>query len=151
MGVSFIPAARPTQEFPGANPQSVPCLVASILVVVAAATTLSMLVLTRRIVLPVVAMTEAIDRIARRDYAADIPTRRRADELGRMAGAIVTLRDGAMAAEQAAAEQSGERAAKERRAIGLAALVRGFEAKLGGMVGHIAGEAASLEATARSM
>jgi methyl-accepting chemotaxis protein len=126
-------------------------LIAAVLLVLVAVTTVAMLVLTRRIVLPVVALTDAIDRIARRDYAASIPGTQRSDEVGRMAGAIATLREGAMAAEQAAAEQAAERAAKEQRAIRLAELVQGFEAKVGSLVGQLASAAGELEGTAGSM
>jgi diguanylate cyclase (GGDEF)-like protein len=55
--------------------------------------------LQRRIVSPVLALTDVIGRIARLDFDVPIPARNRMDEIGRMAVALDALRSGAMAGE----------------------------------------------------
>jgi methyl-accepting chemotaxis protein len=118
-------------------------------ILAAAATVLA--VLTRRIVSPVVSMTDTIDRIAQRDYTVTIPAQCRSDEIGRMARAVEALRQGAVEAERIAMEQSAEQAAKEQRTVRLEALLARFQAQTGAMVGHIAASAAALKATANTM
>jgi diguanylate cyclase (GGDEF)-like protein len=59
-----------------------------------------LMLLQRRIVSPVVALTKAIGRIAQLDFDVAIPARRRMDEIGRMATALDALRRGAMAGEE---------------------------------------------------
>jgi diguanylate cyclase (GGDEF)-like protein len=71
-----------------------------VVVLILAATIAVLLVLHQRIVTPVLALTDVIGRLARRDYAVAIPPATQ-DEIGRMAGALETLRQGAIAAEQA--------------------------------------------------
>jgi diguanylate cyclase (GGDEF)-like protein len=58
-----------------------------------------LILLQRRIVMPVVGLTAAIDRIARHEFNVTIPARTRTDEIGRMATALEALRQGAMAGE----------------------------------------------------
>ena len=70
----------------------------------------TIVVVTRRIVSPLVAMTGTVERIARRDHAVEIPNRHRSDEIGSMAAALDTLHRGALAAEQVAREREAERA-----------------------------------------
>jgi diguanylate cyclase (GGDEF)-like protein len=59
-----------------------------------------LMVLQRRIVSPMLALTEVIGRIARLDLDVLVPARNRADEIGRMAVAVETLRLGAIAGEE---------------------------------------------------
>jgi diguanylate cyclase (GGDEF)-like protein len=72
--------------------------------VVLALTVVSMIavvmVLQRRIVWPVLALTDVIGRIARLEFDVAIPARTRMDEIGALAGALETLRRGAMASEE---------------------------------------------------
>ncbi len=123
---------------------------AALALVVAAAGAVTF-VLTRRIVTPLLAMTAAIDRLAGGDYASAIPARSRSDEIGRIARATESLRQGALAAERAATEQAAERVGKEQRALRLEGLVHGFQGRVGALVGQIAAASGTLEATARSL
>jgi diguanylate cyclase (GGDEF)-like protein len=70
---------------------------------IAVLTTAVLGVLCRRIISPVLALTQAIDRLALRDYAVEIPAKTHRDEIGRMAAAVETLRQGAIAAVEAEA------------------------------------------------
>jgi diguanylate cyclase (GGDEF)-like protein len=73
---------------------------ASVLGVTVAAMGVVLVVLQRRIVSPVLDLTEVIARIARLDFDVEIPARNRTDEIGRMAAAVETLRQGAIAGEE---------------------------------------------------
>ena len=61
-------------------------------------------ILQRRIVTPVLALTEVIGRLARRDYDSVLPAMRHGDKIGRMAFAIEALRRAGMAAEKSEAQ-----------------------------------------------
>ncbi len=100
---------------------------------------------------PITAMTGAMRRLAERDMAAEIVGLGRKDEIGAMAGAVQVFKDNMLKADQLAAAQEAERAAKEQRAARLDALVRGFEAKVASLVGLLASAATEMEATARAM
>ena len=126
-------------------------VVGALVVLLIAATGAVLILLTRRIVSPVIAMTSVIERIARRDYAVGIPARGHNDEIGRMAVAVDALRQGAVAADAVSAEQESERASKEERTIRLNQLLKTFAANVGELVAKLAASSISLEATARSM
>jgi len=121
------------------------------LAMIMVAVALVLTLLSRRIVSPMVAMTNLIGRIAQRDYTVTVPGQGRSDEIGRMAVAIEALRRGAIDAEAAAAEQARERAVKEQRVVRLEALLRDFEGRTGARVHVIATAATALEGTARTM
>ncbi len=110
-----------------------------------------LLVLTRRIVSPLMAMTETIDRLSRSELDVIVPARDRPDEMGQMARAVEALRAGAVQAAQAAAEQQRERQAKEQRASRLEDLVRGLETRVGALAGAVASRSVELQSTAESM
>jgi len=96
-------------------------------------------------------LSEALRRVARRDYAADLPGLTRSDEIGEMARALEACRTGLREADALAEAQAAERAGKERRAVVLDDLVNGFESKVGDMVGMLSAASTELEATARNM
>jgi methyl-accepting chemotaxis protein len=100
---------------------------------------------------PITAMTRAMHRLADRDMTTEVVGLDRKDEIGAMAGSVQTFKDNMIKADQAAAAEQVERAAKEQRAARLEALVRGFEAKVAQLVGLLASSATEMEATARSM
>ena len=126
-------------------------VVACVLVLLVGAVVAVLALLTRRLVAPVLALSDVIERIARSDFALVVPACERRDEIGRMAAAVETLRQGAMAAQQAAAEQQVERAGREERAARLESLVRGFEARVAALVTELAGSSRQMEAAATSM
>jgi methyl-accepting chemotaxis protein len=105
----------------------------------------------RGVARPIAAMTGAMRRLAERDMATEIVGLDRKDEIGAMAGAVQVFKDNMIKADQLAAEQAADHAAKEQRAARMEALVRGFEAKVANLVGLLASSATEMEATARSM
>lgn len=60
----------------------------------------ALLVLLRRLVLPVQHLTTAVTRLASGDVAADVPERGRHDEIGAMAAAIEVFRENAVELRQ---------------------------------------------------
>jgi methyl-accepting chemotaxis protein len=105
----------------------------------------------RGIVRPLAGMTNAMTKLASGDKSIDVPSRESTDELGDMARAVAVFKDNMIKADQAAAAEEVERQAKERRAQVLEALVRSFEAKVGGLVSMLSSGATELQATAQSM
>ncbi|HEY2133849.1 MAG TPA: methyl-accepting chemotaxis protein [Acetobacteraceae bacterium] len=104
----------------------------------------------RGISTPIGGMTEAMRRVAGGDMATPNPGTDRGDEIGGMAGAVQVFKDNMIrAAELSSAEEA--RAATERRAGRLDDLLRGFETKIGSLVGVLSNASAELEATAQSM
>jgi methyl-accepting chemotaxis protein len=100
---------------------------------------------------PIAAMTAAMRRLADRDMAVVIPGVGRGDEIGGMAGAVQVFKDSMMTADRLAAEQEQARAGREKRAAQVDTLVRGFEERVGNLVGILSSASTELEATARSM
>ncbi|MBC9210186.1 MCP four helix bundle domain-containing protein, partial [Roseomonas aerophila] len=91
--------------------------------------------MTRSISAPVTAMTEAMRQLAAREMSVQIPGIGRGDEIGGMASAVGVFRDNMVAADRLSAEQEASRAGREKRAMQVDALVRGFEERVGNMVG----------------
>ena len=110
-----------------------------------------LVLLTRRIVTPMITMTEAIARVARQDYSVDIPLRGRSDEIGGMAVAVESLRQGAIEAARVAAEQTADRAGKVERAARLEQAVQGFEQRIGTLANGLGAASHTMEVTARQM
>ena len=111
---------------------------------------LSMLI-GRGIAGPITAMTGAMTQLAAGDRHVDIPARGNADEIGDMARAVEVFKQNAIKADVFAGEQAAEHDAKEQRAVRVDTLIRGFEAKVGQLVGLVGAASTELEATARSM
>ncbi|MBE9605231.1 MCP four helix bundle domain-containing protein [Acetobacteraceae bacterium H6797] len=109
------------------------------------------LALVRGISSPIMAMTGAMERLARKDMTVEIPGTGRGDEIGGMAGAVKVFKDNMVLADKLAAEQEAARASREKRGQHLEGLVRQFESRVGQMVGVLSSASTELEATARAM
>jgi len=109
------------------------------------------LLVIRRIVRPLTAMTRAMRQLADGDLAVAIPGTGRRDEIGAMAQAVAVFQEHATARERLEAEQRRDQETRERRAAALDRLTRGFEAKVSGLVGTLSSAATEMEATAGSM
>jgi len=107
--------------------------------------------LLRRVIWPLAAMTEAIERLAKGDKTVLIPTAERSDEVGRMAAAVLVFRQNLVANEELQAQQAEANEAKARRAQRLEQVMRGFEAKVGGLVESLATASIEMETNAQSM
>jgi methyl-accepting chemotaxis protein len=107
--------------------------------------------LVRGISTPITTITAAMRRLAERDVATEIFGIGRGDEIGAMAGAVQVFKDNMIEADRVAAGQQAEQAAKEQRAARIEGLTRGFEEKIGNLVGVLSSAATEMEATAQSM
>jgi methyl-accepting chemotaxis protein len=108
-------------------------------------------VIGRSIVRPLTAMTAAMRRLAGGDKAVEIPARDGRDELAEMANAVEIFKQNMIEAETLAAAQAAENEKKIRRAQQLDALTRGFEDKVGTLVGTLSSAAGAMKAAAGSM
>jgi len=127
-------------------------VVALLLVATAAGLSIgAILLLLRRVVSPILAMTETVDGIARGELGVDVPGRGRGDEFGRLAKAVDTLRLGALAREEMAAAQIAGQAAKAAHTERVETLVRDFEAEASGVLRALSEAASALEVTSAEM
>ncbi|MCZ8375162.1 MAG: methyl-accepting chemotaxis protein [Beijerinckiaceae bacterium] len=81
----------------------------------------------RTISRPIVAMTAAMRAVAAKEYSVTIPAVGRRDELGAMAGALATFRDGLVANDRMEEEAARRREQDARRAAEIEAAIAEFE------------------------
>ncbi len=112
---------------------------------------LSAILIGRGIAGPIAAMTAAMGRLANGDKAVEIPAQGRRDEVGEMAAAVQVFKDSMIRAEQMAAEQETERAAREARARRIEELTRGFDQAVASVLTRFASSTDELQSTASSM
>jgi methyl-accepting chemotaxis protein len=113
--------------------------------------TVALLVVWRRVIRPLTAMTQAMDRLAAHDHGIELPDRLRDDEIGRMARAVEVFRQNAILAVRLTEEQRAAGQVQADRARLLEGLTERFEARAGDLVGQVSASAATLEGTARVM
>ncbi|MBB4315743.1 methyl-accepting chemotaxis protein [Roseospira marina] len=100
---------------------------------------------------PIQAMTGAMQRLALKDYAVEIPARDNRDEIGDMAKAVQVFRDGMQQADALAAEQAEAARARVQHAERIESLNRAFDHGVTGVLRTVATAAAELQETADSM
>jgi methyl-accepting chemotaxis protein len=109
------------------------------------------LLLLRRLVGPIRALTATVGRIARGELAVTVPGQGRTDELGEMAVAVETLRAGSAERVAEAEARAREQAARLARAERVDTLLRQFEEEAGAMLEGVAAASTELNATAEGM
>ncbi|WFU60713.1 methyl-accepting chemotaxis protein [Bradyrhizobium brasilense] len=105
----------------------------------------------RRILNPIAALTGRMSRLAAGEVAETIPGAARKDEIGAMAAAVQVFKDNKIEADRLAAEKETENDVKMRRARVLDDLTRAFEAKVTELVGGLSAASSVMEDTAQSM
>ncbi|CAH2602595.1 HAMP domain-containing protein [Rhodovastum atsumiense] len=110
-----------------------------------------MVVLLRRLVLPLQHLTRSVAGIAADRLDQDVPGRERSDELGALAAAVETLRQGARQRLAMAAEQQQAQEARLARARRVDVLLAGFEKDATGVLEVVASAATQMDATASGM
>ena len=100
---------------------------------------------------PIVAMEEVMERLAARDYTVTITGTERRDEVGAMAKAVQTFKDGMIRADAAAAEQEAARVERERRAQRIEELTRSFDNSVSKILGLVAEAGSEMHSTASAM
>jgi len=93
----------------------------------------------------------SVGRLSRRDYGFDLPETARRDEVGDVARAVDTCRDGLREADRLAAAQADEAAAKVARGARVDVLLQGFEADAAEVLRGVSAAATELDATAGEM
>jgi methyl-accepting chemotaxis protein len=106
---------------------------------------------TRRVVTPLGRMTDAIVSLAGGDRDVEVPARGRTDEIGKMAGALETLRLNAIEAERASLEHQREQEARAERTARIERLTQSFDKKVGQLVDVLGSAAGKLQQTAHGM
>ncbi|MBI5910666.1 MAG: methyl-accepting chemotaxis protein [Betaproteobacteria bacterium] len=98
---------------------------------------------------PLTGMTDAMRRLADGDKTIEVPTQDRADEIGKMAGAILVFKDNMIETDRLRAEQkTAETRAAEQRKADMHKLADEFDAAVGGIVNVVSSAASELGATA---
>ncbi|WP_338824604.1 HAMP domain-containing methyl-accepting chemotaxis protein [Bradyrhizobium septentrionale] len=105
----------------------------------------------RRILNPIAALTGRMSRLAAGEVAEAIPGAARNDEIGAMAAAVQVFKDNKIEADRLAAEKEAENDVKMRRARVLDDLTHAFEAKVTELVGGLSAASSVMEDTAQSM
>jgi methyl-accepting chemotaxis protein len=122
-----------------------------VLVVSLALLLLGCVVVERRVVQPVAALTGTIQRLADGVYGEAIPEIRRDDEMGRMQRALEILRVNAASAEAAAASRAEEQREVARRAAALDSLCHNFDAAATRALGSVGASLAGMQGEATAM
>jgi methyl-accepting chemotaxis protein len=101
---------------------------------------------------PVVAMTEAMKKLANGELETEIIGQKRKDEIGEMAGAVQVFKENAIEVRRLEAEQvkANERVEVEKRRS-MNELADGFEAAVMGVVDGVSTAAAGLQNTSKEM
>jgi methyl-accepting chemotaxis protein len=105
----------------------------------------------RRVTRPLLALNQAMHRLAAGETDAPVPARERIDEIGAMAGAVQVFKDALIAKAETEARAAADAEGSVRRAQTLDHVTRSFEARAGDLSRGLAGAAAELETTARTL
>lgn len=111
----------------------------------------SVMLLMQRVVSPLQALTGTLERIAAGELTLVVPGVSRADELGKMASAIETLRDASAEREAMTKADVLQQEVMARRATHLNGVLQAFEAEAAEMLRTVALAATELDATAGGM
>jgi methyl-accepting chemotaxis protein len=109
------------------------------------------LVFTNRIVLPIQRLTAAMTQLADGGLEVSVPSRRRLDEIGDMAGALQVFKDNAIAARTLVSERELEQAGKEQRTQRVTQLCARHEQTITTLLHILNGAAADMRSTSESM
>ncbi|KIU46004.1 methyl-accepting chemotaxis protein [Bradyrhizobium elkanii] len=105
----------------------------------------------RRILNPIAALTGRMSRLAAGEVAEAIPGAARNDEIGAMAAAVQVFKDNKIDADRLTTEKEAENDVKMQGARVLDDLTRAFEAKVTELVGGLSAASSVMEDTAQSM
>jgi methyl-accepting chemotaxis protein len=118
------------------------------LILVVASVIAVVIVFTRRVVTPLIAMTGTITRIADNDLDIEVPARGRGDEIGEMAKALETLRHNAIVARELAAENTAQQQARAARAERIETVTGSFDRNSASVIADVQSAAATMKTQA---
>jgi len=99
---------------------------------------------------PIIALSAAMERIARGDTAVTVPERGRSDEIGTMAGTVEVFREAVANSERLKLSLEGESRARGERQTRLETSVRNFEGDAAAALTSVVDLAARVAGSARS-
>ncbi|WP_261971509.1 methyl-accepting chemotaxis protein [Prosthecodimorpha staleyi] len=99
---------------------------------------------------PIIALSAAMERIARGDTAVTVPERGRSDEIGTMAGTVEVFREAVANSERLKLSLEGESRARGERQTRLETSVRDFESDAAAALSSVVDLAARVAGSARS-
>jgi methyl-accepting chemotaxis protein len=105
----------------------------------------------RRVVTPVAALSQCVERMTRREYDTAIPETGRTDEIGGLAKALLVFKESMIEGERLSAAQRTEQEEKEARQKAVEAAIREFEQAAAGALQSLGTAATQLQGTASSM
>ncbi|WP_439395835.1 methyl-accepting chemotaxis protein [Bradyrhizobium sp. PMVTL-01] len=121
------------------------------MLVALAVTVFGFILVNRRVSTPIRKMTQAMRRLAERDYAIELAGIERGDEIGEMSRAVAVFRENMITGDRLAEEQAAEQAKKERRQLAVERLIEQFEKTVTESLHTLASASGELNATAQSM
>jgi methyl-accepting chemotaxis protein len=108
-------------------------------------------IVARLIARPIVGMTQAMTALANGDKQVEVGGADRTDEIGAMAKAVQVFKENMIRADQLAAEQERERAAREERARRVEASAQKFDQSVSGMIRSVSAATTQLQGSAQTM
>jgi methyl-accepting chemotaxis protein len=112
---------------------------------------LALLVVNRRVARPLRALADTMQRLARSETVASVPSATRPDEIGDMARSVLVFRDNALARETLEAEARAGQAERARRHARRENLIADFGARIDAVLDTVRDSSAKMEATARDL
>jgi methyl-accepting chemotaxis protein/CHASE3 domain sensor protein len=100
---------------------------------------------------PVMAMTDAMRKLAGGDKSVVIPAQGRKDEIGDMAAAVEVFKQNAIEMDRLAEEQRKEQERKEARQRTVDGYIKSFETQVAGILSTLASAATEMNQTAEGM
>ena len=105
----------------------------------------------RAICTPLNSMTSAMTTLAAGDHSIDVPARDRADEIGKMAGAMQVFKDNSIRAERLAGEQLKEHEARSKRAEVLETRAASFDVSVTRALKTVSSAATEMQSNAEAL
>jgi methyl-accepting chemotaxis protein len=112
---------------------------------------LAIFVMVRAICAPLNSMTSAMTTLAAGDHTIEVPARDRADEIGRMAGAMQVFKDNSIRSEQMANEQRKEHEARSKRAEVLEKRAASFDVSVTRALKTVSSAASEMQSNAQAL
>jgi len=110
-----------------------------------------LLVARRRVAQPLRRMSDAMRRVAGGDLSGDVPYRDRRDEIGDLAGALVTFKENAAERGRLETERAAELTAREARTAHVEGLLRDFDDAASTVLSAVSAASTELSRTAEGM
>ena len=123
----------------------------AMMLIALAITLFGFILVNRRVSTPIRKLTQAMRKLAERDYAIELAGIERGDEIGEMSRAVSVFRENMIAGDRLGEEKAAEQAKKERRQLAVERLIEQFEKSVTESLHTLASASGELNATAQSM